>query len=90
MEDPWKREPGESGSDWTPEDFGDGSQKNRTDQKFKGDARTVTVYNVEATYFKGLDGAALLRSVARKFKSICRKLALFEFALPSSTCKLAS
>ena len=29
-------------------------------------------------------------SVARKFKSICRKLALFEFALPSSTCKLAS
>lgn len=28
--------------------------------------------------------------VARKFKSICRKLALFEFALPSSTCKLAS
>ena len=31
-----------------------------------------------------------ISSVARKFKSICRKLALFEFALPSSTCKLAS
>ena len=61
VEDPWKREPGESGSDWTPEDFGDDSKKNRTDQKFKGDSRAVTVYNVEATYFKGLDGAALLR-----------------------------
>ena len=32
----------------------------------------------------------VVTSVARKFKSICRKLALFEFALPSWTCKLAS
>ena len=60
-EDPWKKEPEESDSDWTPEDSGDGSQTYPTDQKFKGDARTVTVYNVEATYIKGLDGAALLR-----------------------------
>ena len=29
-------------------------------------------------------------AVARKFMSICQKLALFEFALPSLTCKLAS
>ena len=33
---------------------------------------------------------ALLGSVAGKFRSICKLLALFVFALPSQTCKLAS
>ena len=52
---------------------------------------------VQATIFickeftnKGQGKKNLTASVARKFKSICRKLALFVFALPSSTCKLAS
>merc|ERR1711974_192719 len=61
VEDPWKKEAEESDSDWTPEDFGDSSQKNPIGQKVKRDVRNVTVYNVEATYIKGLDGAALLR-----------------------------